>query len=206
MTTVGAGTRPGQRLCPKKMPSYTYKYPTFRQVQIAAVKDSLFHPCLPTIRRMDMDTTNQKLPDEHCRTVTSCGPEDFKRAKTTLFEPPRRRLSVMDVTETGRKIHREYTTPDALKHSRMHWHEFLNKCPERYSIQLPERSQKDLHYTGYAVRFVSPDITSSWRKCLKSEPMLDQYGQKPLPANIFGRYRDTYPQYSRAIASETWRP
>lgn len=57
-----------------KIPSYSYQYPSHRRVQLAAVKEGLFHPRLPSFRRMDMDTAGHKLPDEHCRTTTSCGP------------------------------------------------------------------------------------------------------------------------------------
>jgi hypothetical protein len=37
---------------------------------LASAKEGLYHPRLPTFRRMDMDTVSQKLPYEHCRTTT----------------------------------------------------------------------------------------------------------------------------------------
>ena len=37
---------------------------------LASVKDGLYHPMLPTFRRMDMDTAMHKLPEEHSRTTT----------------------------------------------------------------------------------------------------------------------------------------
>ena len=37
---------------------------------LASVKDGLYHPMLPTFRRMDMDTAIHKLPEEHSRTTT----------------------------------------------------------------------------------------------------------------------------------------
>ena len=40
-------------------------------VMLASAKEGLYHPRLPTFRRMDMDTVSQKLPYEHCRTTTA---------------------------------------------------------------------------------------------------------------------------------------
>lgn len=73
MTTVSVDPVQ-QGAYPMKIPSYSYQYPSHRRVQLAAVKEGLFHPRLPSFRRMDMDTAGHKLPDEHCRTTTTCGP------------------------------------------------------------------------------------------------------------------------------------
>lgn len=206
MTTVGVAPAVGDRILPVNVPSYSYHYPSVASVRLAAVKEGLFHPNLPTFRRMDMDTARHKLPDEHCRTTTSCGPEDFGRATTTLLQPPKRSLTSAGITDTGRQLHRYYTTPDELTQTRLQWSDFLNKCPERYEIRLPELPQnRDLHFRGYAVRYLRPEVTSSWRYTLTQEPTLDQYSQRPIPANIYARYRDTYPQYSRNVSSEAWR-
>lgn len=43
-----------------------------RLYKLPAVKECLYHPQLPTFRRMDIDTAAHKLPDEHCRTTTRC--------------------------------------------------------------------------------------------------------------------------------------
>lgn len=40
--------------------------------QLASVKQQLYHPALPTLRRMDMDSTRACLSDEHCQTTTYC--------------------------------------------------------------------------------------------------------------------------------------
>ena len=74
MTTVGVRPSPSERILPMNVPSYCYHYPSLSTVKLAAVKEGLFHPNIPTFRRMDMDTAGHKLPDEHCRTTTSCGP------------------------------------------------------------------------------------------------------------------------------------
>ena len=65
---------PGQQNHAIQAPSYSHDYPSSRKVKLAAVKEGLFHPRLPTFRRMDMDTAAHKLPEEHCRTATQCGP------------------------------------------------------------------------------------------------------------------------------------
>lgn len=206
MTTVGVRPTEVERVAALQMPSYSYHYPSFKRVQLAAVKEGMFHPNLPTIRRMDMDNSRDLLPDEHSRTTTSCGPVDFARATGSAFAPAPRRLSSLNITDTGRQVHRLYTTPDELKKTRDEWSAFLDKCPERFDIKLPEvPNQKDLKFVGYGVRYLRPDVTRSWKYNLRQEPMLDQFGQKPMPANIYGRYRDTYPQYFRNVSAEAWR-
>ncbi|XP_012947001.1 testis, prostate and placenta-expressed protein [Aplysia californica] len=206
MTTVGVNASQPDRVDALRMPSYTYHYPSFKRVQLAAVKQGMFHPSPPRLRRMDMDNAIHKLSDEHCRNTTTCGPRDFSNATSTPFMPPPQRLHSYDITETGKQVHRQYTTPEELARSRKEWSDFLAKSPERYDIKLPELgSSKDIHFDGYAVRYLRPDITKSWKYTLQQEPKLDQYAQKPVPANIYARYRDTYPQYHRNVASEMWR-
>lgn len=41
-----------------------------RSVKLAGVKHDLYHPNLPTLRKMDMDNVTHKLPTEHSRTTT----------------------------------------------------------------------------------------------------------------------------------------
>lgn len=40
--------------------------------QLAGVKQQLYHPALPSLRRMDMDSVRACLSDEHCRSTTYC--------------------------------------------------------------------------------------------------------------------------------------
>lgn len=167
MTTIGVNPAPSQRL-PMNIPSYSYQYPSMKVVKLAAVKEGLFHPRLPTFRRMDMDTAGHKLPDEHCRTTTGCGPENFKHATITLLSPSPKQLSSAGITETGRQLHKYYTAPEELKNTHADWSDFLNKCPERYNIQAPDLpAKKDLHFSGYAVRYLRPEITASWKRPLQ---------------------------------------
>lgn len=39
---------------------------------LAGVKHQIYHPRLPTLRRMDMDTVLRRLPGEHSRQTTLC--------------------------------------------------------------------------------------------------------------------------------------
>jgi hypothetical protein len=147
---------------------------------------------------MDMDTAAHKLPDEHCRTTSQCGPDDFRNATVTYFKQGTSRYSGSNITDTGRKL-RE-TLKDEIGPMKISWSE------AKEITSLPTFEKKgDLRFTGYAVRYMKPSITGSWRYTFGQEPKLDQYGQRPVPANIFSRYRDTFPQYSRNIASETHR-
>lgn len=68
MTTIGISTY--QHDNPKEMcmPSYAYQFPATRRVQLASIKEGIFHPRLPSIRNLDRDHVLHKLPDEHCRT------------------------------------------------------------------------------------------------------------------------------------------
>ena len=72
--------------------------------KLPAVKECLYHPQLPTFRRMDIDTAAHKLPDQHCRTTAQCGSRTFNEAKITLYKPPEKPLSCTSVTETGRSL------------------------------------------------------------------------------------------------------
>lgn len=74
MTTVGVEPTKVERVNAMQIPSYAYHYPSFKRVKLAAVKQSLFHPNIPTFRRMEMDSNRGLLPDEHSRTSTTCGP------------------------------------------------------------------------------------------------------------------------------------
>lgn len=76
----------------------TRLHPRFRNRSnmLASVKEGLYHPMLPTFRRMDMDTAGHKLPEEHSRTTTPL-------TKGTLTETwhgrqaslPRKRLIIL---------------------------------------------------------------------------------------------------------------
>lgn len=192
-----------------------YNYPPFRRVMLAAVKEGLYHPKLPTLRRMDMDSATQKLPDEHCRTTTSAGPRNFKEATSSHFQNASKPLSGSRITETGRSLKNvipaypagvTHTAPAnnryMLSSAKEDWSKFISATGE---FKLPEYDPKHFRFSGYAVRYLKPQVTQSWRYTLVQEPKLDQYQQRPIPANVYSRYRDTFPQYSRNVAVEAWR-
>merc|ERR1719392_219365 len=71
------------------------KSPTYR---LAAVKECLYNPELPTLRRMDMDSIACKLPHENSRLNTRCGADDFRRtANSTRYIRTSRPLASMNI-------------------------------------------------------------------------------------------------------------
>lgn len=53
-------------------------------VKLAGVKHELYHPRLPTLRRMDIDTTAHRLSTEHARTTTTCSRGTFTSVRVIL--------------------------------------------------------------------------------------------------------------------------
>lgn len=45
--------------------------------RLTAVKEVLYNPSLPTLRRMDMDEAMRKLTQDHSRHTTPCSKGDF---------------------------------------------------------------------------------------------------------------------------------
>lgn len=169
MTTLGVRAHQCDRVLPVDIPSYNYHHPSIQAVSLASVKDSIWHPRLPTLRRMDMDSIAAKLPDEHSRSSTACTRDDFRRATTCLFSRMPERLPALGITETGREIFRRANAPDELRRARLGWSEFLDRCPERYNTRLTELDENccgQLEFGGYAVRYMRPGITASWRRPL----------------------------------------
>ena len=54
------------------MSKMAMRYERPSSVKLASVKHELYHPHLPTLRRMDMDDTTHRLSTEHSRTTTTC--------------------------------------------------------------------------------------------------------------------------------------
>lgn len=51
-----------------------------------------------------------------------------------------------------------------FRRSRTEWSNFLNRSPERFNIKIPELpSEKDQRFVGYAVRYLRPEVTRSWK-------------------------------------------
>ncbi|CAM4541859.1 unnamed protein product [Lepidochelys kempii] len=172
-----------------------------RKVMLAGVKDRLFHPDLPTLRRMDMDSAGNKLPDEHSRTITACTKEDFANASFTLGGVPNKRLSSLGMTELGQSLTARYRagkmaplTPStnheewpSYTQAMADWSRFISSAGE---FKLPSVNKKVLGFSCYAVRYLKPDVSQTWRYCLNQNPSLDRYGQKPLPYSSTNTFRN----------------
>ncbi|XP_037374033.1 testis, prostate and placenta-expressed protein isoform X1 [Talpa occidentalis] len=79
--------------------------PMRRRNQLAGVKHQLYHPALPTLRRMDMDSVRGCLSDEHSQSTTYCRKDEFDNAYFTLLGVPNKPLQCLDITQTGRRVH-----------------------------------------------------------------------------------------------------
>ncbi|XP_055870832.1 uncharacterized protein LOC106063523 isoform X2 [Biomphalaria glabrata] len=96
-------------------PDYVHHYPTFKRVQLAAVKEKLYNPNLPTLRHEDRDNVIGRLSDEHCKTTTCCTPRDFAETEMNAFKPPVERMHCLDITRTGRAVSNMYFTPQEVQ-------------------------------------------------------------------------------------------
>uniref|UniRef100_A0A6I8NYU8 Uncharacterized protein n=1 Tax=Ornithorhynchus anatinus TaxID=9258 RepID=A0A6I8NYU8_ORNAN len=103
-----------------------------KRVMLAGVKSQLYHPSLPTLRQMDIDTANSRLPDEHCRTTTLLTKGDFDQAHFTLFEEPEKRLACLDVTKTGQRLTERYREGKLAPLHQANWPK-LTRAVEDYS-------------------------------------------------------------------------
>ncbi|XP_045389568.1 testis, prostate and placenta-expressed protein [Lemur catta] len=183
--------------------------------QLASVKRQLYHPALPTLRRMDMDTVKACLPDEHCQTTTYCRKDEFDNAHFTLLGVPNKPLQCLDVTATGRKLHSRCRegklAPIAPGINRVDWPCFTRAIEDWSRLvfsagefKLPCPSQRVEGFSGYAVRYLKPEVTQSWRYCLNQNPSLDRYGQKPLPFDSLNTFRRFGSHYSRVNYLTPW--
>ena len=189
-----------------KLPSnypleYPYKYPMFRRVKLAAVKDGIFHPRPPTLRKIAMDTESQKLPDEHAQTSTFYGSEGYKDALKGIST--RRCLAMQFVPQSPRnlmplQIPPDDALPDANKL-------MFNISPEQWKryvdtdkrFRLPTYDPKYFRFKHHVIRYVQEDMTRPTPFYFRQEPNLEGYNQRPTPANIHRRHRQLSPQFKR---------
>ncbi|XP_027261499.1 testis, prostate and placenta-expressed protein isoform X1 [Cricetulus griseus] len=202
---------------------------------LAGVKDQLYHPGLPTLRRMDMDTIKGCLSDEHCQSSTYCTKDDFNRAHFTLLGIPNKPLQCLDLSATGQKLCHKYREGKMVPiapginrvdwpcytHAIEDWSKFVSRSGE---FKLPCANKKVGSFSGYAVRYLKPDLTQNWRQllgsapcgltgpypcglpqyCLNQNPSLDRYGQKPLPFDSLNAFRRFGSHYSRINYLTPW--
>uniref|UniRef100_I3LZS8 Sperm microtubule inner protein 8 n=2 Tax=Ictidomys tridecemlineatus TaxID=43179 RepID=I3LZS8_ICTTR len=82
------------------------------------------------------------------------------------------------------------------------WSHFVSTAGE---FKLPCLNNKVERFSGYAVRYLKPDVTQNWRYCLNQNPSLDRYGQKPLPFDSLNTFRRFGSKYSRVNYLTPWR-
>ena len=58
---------------------------TSEVTKLAGLKHGIYHPRLPTLRKMSMDTITHKLPTEHARTTTDCPSGQQPRLPFEMF-------------------------------------------------------------------------------------------------------------------------
>ncbi|XP_032139938.1 LOW QUALITY PROTEIN: testis, prostate and placenta-expressed protein [Sapajus apella] len=183
--------------------------------QLAGVKQQLYHPALPTLRHMDRDTAKACLPDEHCQSTTYCRKDEFDNTHFTLLGIPNKSLQCLDITATGQKLRHRYQegklAPVAPGINRVDWPCFTRAIEDwsRFvssakEFKLPCLSKRVEGFSGYAVRYLKPDVTQSWRYCLNQNPSLDRYGQKPLPFDSLNTFRSFGSSYSRVNYLTPW--
>ncbi|XP_043754546.1 testis, prostate and placenta-expressed protein isoform X2 [Cervus elaphus] len=146
-----------------------------RRNQLAGVKQQLYHPALPSLRRMDMDSVKACLSDEHCQSTTYCRKDDFDNAYFTLLGVPNKPLQCLDITETGQRLRNRYhegkLAPIAPGINRVDWPCFTRAIEDwsRFvssagEFKLPCASKKVESFSGYAVRYLKPEVTQNWRE------------------------------------------
>jgi len=165
--------------------------------QLAGIKECLYHPSLPTLRRMDMDTIAHKLPYEHCRTTTPCTRENF----------------INNSVATGLRTYRPF------KQARLgrNWHyrhyysfrgddEKGDKDSETNTIASVEKPVLEASDNKtYPLSSLGTD-TNRWKFTLQQEPYIDHFGQRPIPATIFSRYRTNSSLHGGQMSTRAWIP
>ncbi|XP_070809083.1 sperm microtubule inner protein 8 [Pituophis catenifer annectens] len=187
-----------------------------KKTMLAGVKEHLYHPCLPTLRRMDMDTVANRLTDQHSRTSTTCSKGDFQRATFTVAGVPSRPVPSLGMSELRQSLAGRYRAGKlaplppstnqeewpSYTRAMQDWSRFVSAAGE---LALPSPRGKVLGFSCYAVRYLKPDVTQTWRYCLNQNPSLDRYGPKPLPYNTVNTYRSFGTAHSRSHYLEPWR-
>uniref|UniRef100_A0A4X1UUH6 Testis, prostate and placenta expressed n=1 Tax=Sus scrofa TaxID=9823 RepID=A0A4X1UUH6_PIG len=142
--------------------------------QLAGVKQQLYHPALPSLRRMDMDSVRACLSDEHCQSTTYCCKDDFDNAHFTLLGVPNKPLQSLDITATGQRVRNRCRegklAPIAPGISQVDWPRFTRAIEDwsRFvssagEFRLPCLGKRVESFSGYAVRYLKPEVTQNWR-------------------------------------------
>uniref|UniRef100_A0A8D2KYJ1 Testis, prostate and placenta expressed n=1 Tax=Varanus komodoensis TaxID=61221 RepID=A0A8D2KYJ1_VARKO len=162
-----------------------------RKVMLAGVKGQLYHPFLPSLRRMDMDTMASKLTDEHSRTATSCSKGEqgcgcWRGAREGWGPTPASLTEKYRAGKMAPLVPSSNQEWPSYTRAMDDWSHFVSTAGE---FRLPSFNKKVLGFSCYAVRYLKPDVTQTWRYCLNQNPSLDRYGPKPLPHSTVNTYR-----------------
>nr|KAF6408206.1 testis, prostate and placenta expressed [Molossus molossus] len=172
--------------------------------QLAGVKQQLYHPALPSLRRMDMDSVRACLPDEHCQSTTYCRKDDFDNAYFTLLGVPNKPLQCLDITATGQRLRdrcREgKLVPIAPGVHRVDWPcftraiedwshfvssagEFKLPCPSKRVLSQPEPQPGSLRTEAPAFRFPKcfPTLWLPVQSCQLPNPLALIYEKQAGP-------------------------
>ncbi|XP_003384601.1 PREDICTED: testis, prostate and placenta-expressed protein-like [Amphimedon queenslandica] len=176
--------------------------------QLASVKHQLYHPQLPTLRRMDMDTVGHRLSSEHSRHTTFCVKDDFTKIRTTRYPgAPNLHCKSMVTNETKEKLETYETLKNANNTSpyTKQWNKTLQQLRKEPTPPIQKIEHEDSNNviqpitSNLYVRKLHPDITASWKVALtiKDKPhhTITKI-ERPMPATIFNRYRATRRPYS----------
>ncbi|XP_036604083.1 testis, prostate and placenta-expressed protein isoform X2 [Trichosurus vulpecula] len=157
-------------------PAIMFPTPPKRNM-LPGVKQQLYHPYLPTLRRMDMDTVIAKLPDEHCQSSSYCSKDDFNRAHFSMLAAPNKTLNGLEITGTGQTLKKRYQdgkmAPLAPGINQINWpchtcaiEDWSHFVSSSGEFKLPLVDRKVEGFSGYAVRHLKPDVTQCWREHL----------------------------------------
>jgi hypothetical protein len=169
--------------------------------QLASVKHQMYHPQLPTLRRMDMDTVIHRLSTEHSRHTTPCTGDDFVKIRTTSYTTAPQRRPSLELNDKAK----EKITEKLLEHKNtenkytFEWTNTLNQIKGmKKPSDLINKQQKIFPQSSILYsRKIHPHISSSWKDALdvkhhKNFPP----NPLPMPANIYNRFRNTRRPYS----------
>ncbi|XP_059162394.1 uncharacterized protein LOC131945811 isoform X2 [Physella acuta] len=201
MTTIGVIQDQYHRVDALRFPSYNYHYPAFRKSQI-----SVCIPPSPIFRGVDADRKRRlceckkrqggpNRAELEALKMAAEMKESKKPISVSLREVPMPIPAEPkpDLLARPRLNAKEYarwrfeTTPVVTTQARAEWNCFLNRCPERFNIELPEEISGDgtqrKHYydRGYSLPYLRPHLTRGWG--------LEPYNNQPLgvfygPADI----------------------
>lgn len=165
---------------------------TSEVTKLAGLKHGIYHPRLPTLRKMSMDTITHKLPTEHARTTTDCPSVEFGQAATTL------RKSYGKLHSGGvinKSLNGQMSSYKPLGHIDA-WQKIVERLNARESSQQNIQGLGDHKIVGYVGRYRHPAVTSSWQHALKN---MRPHSAKPMPTAMYTRYRsiNTRPQSAR---------